>query len=560
MSSDPFFTKKRKRPTTQARQDRRLTSRGPQRAKRAPKEDEIESDSSSNGNEAFFVEDDERDSDEDAALIHETPAEKRLRLAKSYLGQVEQEIGEEAGFDAAEIDRELISARLEQDNLATKEKVYLIIAESCTTARLEVTRTWTRQKACITSLTHGQSDTGERCLYASFKNGDIQKWRCSAEGRGPSILQLRKTVRRAHAASVHCCSASADGQYLATGCSDGTVGLWSTNSLKQLKSFPQHRDSVNSVVFPTIGTEFFSASSDRTVKLFNAKEQAYIETLFGHQDIITCISVLNPNAAVTVGARDRSARLWKIVDETQLVFRGGDRKERFGEGSMDVVTQIDKELFVTGSDNGTVALWSTQKKKALSRIPMAHGNILPISNSAELEPIGDTPENVRWITAVHAIPFSDLVVSGSWDGKLNFYQISADLRKLLKIAEVKIGRGIVNCITSTGDEKQGWRLYVAVGYETRLARWKTVGGAKNEIIEVMIPGKYNEAFSRSIGLGDEFSDDKKLEALEAQVEDKKASVLQKDQELKDLEHRLWVAEQKLKEKEDLAAAKEHSAL
>lgn len=305
-------------------------------------------------------------------------------------------------------------------------------------------------------------------------------------------MQLKKTAQRAHAGSINSCSASADGHYLATGCADGTLGLWSTTSLKQLKSFPQHRDSVNDVAFPINGTEFFSASSDRTVKLFNAKEQAYIETLFGHQDTITSISALSSNAAVTVGARDRSARLWKIVDESQLVFRGGDRKERFQEGSMDVVCQIDKELFVTGSDNGTVALWSTQKKKALSRIPTAHGTVLPVSNSAELQPVGETPENVCWITAVYAIPFSDLVLSGSWDGYLNLYQISADLRKLHLVTRVKIGRGIVNCMTSTGDEKQGWCIYAALGYETRLARWKTVGGAKNEIVELLIPGKQQQ--------------------------------------------------------------------
>jgi len=33
------------------------------------------------------------------------------------------------------------------------------------------------------------------------------------------------------------------------------------------------------------------------------------------------------------------------------------------EGSMDRVAMIDEETFVTGSDNGSIALWVIHKKK-----------------------------------------------------------------------------------------------------------------------------------------------------------------------------------------------------
>jgi len=99
------------------------------------------------------------------------------------------------------------------------------------------------------------------------------------------------------------------------------------------------------------------------VKLWSLNELAYLETLFGHQDEVVDVAALAAERCITVGARDRTARLWKIVDETQLVFRGGGssggkaRKNKDGtiqheEGSMDVVAMVDEEHFVTGSDNG----------------------------------------------------------------------------------------------------------------------------------------------------------------------------------------------------------------
>lgn len=76
----------------------------------------------------------------------ETPAEKRLRLAKLYLESVKEGLGTlhsvlchilpddeiiaEGEFDAAEIDKELISARLRQDVLEHSGKVHLFIADS----------------------------------------------------------------------------------------------------------------------------------------------------------------------------------------------------------------------------------------------------------------------------------------------------------------------------------------------------------------------------------------------------------------------------------------------
>jgi len=43
---------------------------------------------------------------------------------------------------------------------------------------------------------------------------------------------------------------------------------------------------------------------------------------FGHQDIITAIDALSLGRAVTSGAKDGSIRIWKIAEESQLVFHG----------------------------------------------------------------------------------------------------------------------------------------------------------------------------------------------------------------------------------------------
>jgi len=76
------------------------------------------------------------------------------------------------------------------------------------------------------------------------------------------------------------------------------------------------------LVFRRNSHQLFSSSQDRSVKIWNIDEMAYVETLFGHQEPIQSIDALMRERCVTAGGRDGSMRLWKIVEESHLVFTG----------------------------------------------------------------------------------------------------------------------------------------------------------------------------------------------------------------------------------------------
>lgn len=58
--------------------------------------------------------DEEQDLSSDSEEEDETGAERRLRLAERYLENVREEV-DEVGFDARDIDRDLIAERLQED-------------------------------------------------------------------------------------------------------------------------------------------------------------------------------------------------------------------------------------------------------------------------------------------------------------------------------------------------------------------------------------------------------------------------------------------------------------
>ena len=203
---------------------------------------------------------------------------------------------------------------------------------------------------------------------------------------------------------------------------------------------------------------------------------------------------------VSVGSRDRSARVWKILDGTQLVYplpmgmksirssviAQSDAPPAYA-GSLDCVAVIDEQHFVTGDDNGDIMLWALNKKKPQYVARLAHG----VDESAVMTQYSSDsgmertwlPPQPRWITCLASIPYTDVLCTGSWDGKLGLWKVSDDLKRIELMKYLDTGvRGVINGITINELGKRGAdgvQIVLAIGAECRLGRWRKVKGGKN---------------------------------------------------------------------------------
>lgn len=135
---------------------------------------------------------------------------------------------------------------------------------------------------------------------------------------------------------------------------------------------------------------------------YSLDEMAYLETLYGHQAGVTAIDCHRKERPISVG-RDRTARAWKLSEDTHLIFRGGSTVS-----SADCLAAIKDDWFVTGHDDGNLALWFTEKKRAVATIENAHGLDGGVG---------------RGLSSVAALKSSDLVMTGSNDGHLRLWKV-----------------------------------------------------------------------------------------------------------------------------------------
>ncbi|KAI0672519.1 WD40-repeat-containing domain protein [Trametes maxima] len=466
----------------------------------------------------------------------ETPAEKRLRLAKLYLKSVKQGLTlAEGEFDAAEIDRELVSARLKQDVMEHSGKLHLFVADTLDFANTPSLR---MKRGHRFSVTAAVASSDARWLYSAGKEGSIIKWDLHSGRQVHTFHKCRMDKGKGksrevgdvsgHTDEVWALAVSPDGKYLASGGKDRKVGIWDVEKNQWVKGFGGHRDCISALAFrkaaPSLQTptQLYSGSYDRTLKLFDLSTMGYVETLFGHQAPVLSIDSLRAETAVSAGGRDKTVRFWKVPEETQLVFRGGGGSkwyddfdgmdvddearrtkakesattENFVEGSIDCVAMIDETTFVSGGDSGSISLWSTQKKKPIFTQAVAHGMDLAQEETEDVAVV----RKPRWITALASLRYADLFASGSWDGDVRLWKLDPKLKGFSLVGTVA-ALGVVNSLqfltppreftgaapwASSPDtpaedpETNGKRakksgspvlLVAGVGQETRLGRW-----------------------------------------------------------------------------------------
>uniref|UniRef100_A0AAF5CRW6 Anaphase-promoting complex subunit 4 WD40 domain-containing protein n=1 Tax=Strongyloides stercoralis TaxID=6248 RepID=A0AAF5CRW6_STRER len=276
-----------------------------------------------------------------------------------------------------------------------------------------------------------------------------------------SILN-KKLTPKFHKHGVNCLAVDPNGKYLATGGSEGIVKLWNLETMEFVSNLAGHRSGITSLAFRQgADGQLFSASEDRSIRYWDTNQMGFVDIMYGHTSTIGKIDILHKPRLLSCGTQDQSVRIFKIGEESQLVYT-----PHVEATSIDTVCYLDSTTFASGAIDGSISIWSSMKKKPICIQKFAHKN-------------GKNNEDCQtWITSLAAIPYSDLIVSGGNNGVINFWKVSNDNKKIILITTYYVD-GFINDITFSND---GEFLFCAVGKDHRFGRWHSIAEAKNHIL------------------------------------------------------------------------------
>ena len=442
-------------------------------------DDEVESDEYSDDDNAYNNKQHANDSssEEEEENVHA----KRARLAKEYLKKLE-DADDDSSSDEEHSDdddgRDRLSKKLQRERLkrqgtlqrAVADRVAASVNAVSTTSLLDpaaaaqewiddaVGRATYLRGHDLTVTCVGLTANGETAISGS-KDHSVILWDVETQKKRSYLTQSWKKADIEYSprsnGEVLSAVCSDDGRYAIVGRRNASVQVFDIRSptTKLVTTFTGHKGPVTSLTFRTQTHQLFSGSDDRCIRHYDLEHMTYMETLYGHQAGVTAMDCHVKERPLSVG-RDRTARAWKLSEDSHLIFRGGSKVP-----SADCVSIVRDDWFVSGHEDSSLSLWFTEKKKAVKTIDAAHGTC--------------------GIASVGALKGSDMVATGSSDGYLRLWRVmmglTLDDRGIEPIAKVPV-HGFVNDICIGPKARFA---VVAVGQEPALGRWNRVQKAKN---------------------------------------------------------------------------------
>ena len=172
---------------------------------------------------------------------------------------------------------------------------------------------------------------------------------------------------------------------------------------------------------------------------------------------------------------DRTVRLWKVAEETHLVFRGH-------KSSIDNAQYLTDNSFVSAGQDGSLHLWKDGQKVPVRSVVAAHGYQGTSVSSAAATAAGSKRalpgSNPNWISSLSTVKMSNVVASGSNDGFVRLWTANAEERQLTALCAVPV-EGFANALALTPR-----LLVVGGGKEHKHGRWWNMKGNHNKLTVV----------------------------------------------------------------------------
>jgi WD40 repeat protein/serine/threonine protein kinase len=171
------------------------------------------------------------------------------------------------------------------------------------------------------------------------------------------------TAHRSVGHAITNISLSPDGQRIASASSDDTIKLWDAGKFQELATFKGHAKDVTSVCFTPDGRRLISASEDKSIKFWDTASDNTCLTM-PQLSPVKGLAIHPQGDQLAAANEDQTIRLWNARTGAELrTLRGHTGPVR------SVSYRPDGKQLASGSDDQTVRLWdgdSGSELKSLS--------------------------------------------------------------------------------------------------------------------------------------------------------------------------------------------------
>ncbi|XP_014292808.1 WD repeat-containing protein 48 [Halyomorpha halys] len=174
---------------------------------------------------------------------------------------------------------------------------------------------------------------------------------------------IRDEVEKQHRAGVNSLQYDPHMQRLYSAGRDSIIRTWNTKSSREqyIQSMEHHTDWVNDIVLCCGGKNLISASSDTTVKVWNAHKGFCMSTLRTHKDYVRALAYAKDIEQVASAGLDRAIFLWDVNTLTALTASNNTVTTSSITGSKNSIYSLAMNpsgtVIISGSTEKVLRVW-----------------------------------------------------------------------------------------------------------------------------------------------------------------------------------------------------------
>lgn len=249
---------------------------------------------------------------------------------------------------------------------------------------------------------------------------------------------------------IYTCAIARDRKNLLFAGADKKIHIFNLETHKIINTCNKaHTETITKLVVDPENEQVYSVSKDNILKMWGLNSYnnlVHMETFYGHTSYIYDLDYLSTNRLISCGS-DANILQWKIDFQSYLQYKQGD-------SSYECISAINKNYFYAGDYDGSLKLFSLNKKKQISEV----------KNYSKDKSYDPTP-----ILSMYSVKNTDLLFTGTTNGTLNIYQCNYSKgNKINNVRSIRLKEnGIVSAITSNSEN------IVALAYskEAKNGRW-----------------------------------------------------------------------------------------
>lgn len=186
-------------------------------------------------------------------------------------------------------------------------------------------------------------------------------------GKGRRKVQvsyvIRDEVEREHRSGINCLQYDPLMNRLYSGGRDSIIRIWNLNATNDpyVLSMEHHTDWVNDAVLCCGGRTLITASSDTTVKVWNAHKGFCMSTLRTHKDYVKALAYAKDKEHVASGGLDRQIFLWDVNTLTALTATNNTVTTSSFNGQKDSIYSLamnpSGSVLISGSTEKVLRVW-----------------------------------------------------------------------------------------------------------------------------------------------------------------------------------------------------------